>query len=157
MGWGEYGGEEEGAAAKQKQSGYRDGRKRNLQVGLIRFDFHLYPPLPLPLSPSTSCQPNHSLNLKIDGGLFDFLLSRRAQREQSSMAGRQAGKQRQSVKVQSASRHCQVQPLITLFTQHQCCKQIPGGAQSVSISSGGSGYITQSAINLAIDQSKASN
>lgn len=72
-------------------------------------------------------------------------------------AGRQAGKQRQSVKVQSASRHCQVQPLITLFTQHQCCKQIPGGAQSVSISSGGSGYITQSAINLAIDQSKASN
>lgn len=27
-----------------------DGRKRNLQVGLIRFDFHLYPPLPLPLS-----------------------------------------------------------------------------------------------------------
>jgi len=36
------------------------------QVGLIRFDFHLHPPL----SRSTSCQPNHSLNLKIDGGLF---------------------------------------------------------------------------------------
>lgn len=61
------------------------------QVGLIRFDFHLYPPLPLPRSLSTCCQPNHSLNLKIDGGLFDFLFSRRAQRENSSSAGRQAG------------------------------------------------------------------
>lgn len=63
-------------------------------MGLIRFDFHLHPPLSRSLS--TSCQPNHSLNLKIDGGLFDFLLSQRAQREQSSLAGRHEGRDRAS-------------------------------------------------------------
>lgn len=102
------------------QGAEMEGRE-TWQVGLIRFDFHLYPPLPLPRSVSTSCQPNHSLNLKIDGGLFDFLLSRRAQKENSLLAGRQAWRQRQNVEVQSVT-HCrQVQPLITLFTQHQRC------------------------------------
>lgn len=90
--WGERGGGEEGAAAKQ--SGCRDGGKRNLAGGPNQV---WLPPLPASpsasLSLSTCCQPNHSLNLKIDGGLFDFLFSRRAQRENSSAAGRQAVRQ----------------------------------------------------------------
>lgn len=65
------------------QGAEMEGRE-TWQVDLIRFDFHLYPPLPLFCSPSTSRQPNHSLNLKIDGGLYDFLISTGVQREQSS-------------------------------------------------------------------------
>ena len=89
------------------------------QVGLIRFDFHLHPLLPLPRTLSRLAVSLITLlNLKIDGGLFDFLLSRRTQRENSSLAGRQAW---QNVEVQPVTRRRQVQPLITLFTQHQRC------------------------------------
>lgn len=63
--------EERGGLPPSNQGVEMEGRE-TWQVGLIRFDFHLYPPLPQSLPLSTSCQPNHSLNLKIDGGPFDF-------------------------------------------------------------------------------------
>lgn len=128
---------EEGAASKQKQSGWKGGRKRNRQVGLIRFDFHLHLPLPQPLSRTLSHLAVSLITPWITKQTMPFLIffSPGEHKESNPRwhADIQGGRDRAS---RYSCHHVAIKCTRLFCTQHHCGWQILEGIQSVSVSFG---------------------